>query len=123
METTALTSTAPLPIFEKAYDLTLWLLPHIARFPRNHRFVLGERIERDLYDIHDLLTEARYSQNPRPQLRRLNILLDRLRLRIRLCKDLELISVRRYGHAAERLEEIGRMCGGWLRSKKDRTAR
>ena len=105
-----------LPVFEKAYDLALWLLPHVQRFPRNHRFVLGERIERDLYDLHDLLVEARYSRDARPALRQINLALERTRIRMRLCKDLQLLSSKRYRHVSERIDEIGRMCGGWLRS-------
>ena len=29
----------------KAYDLLLWLINHVGKFPRSHRFVLGDRIE------------------------------------------------------------------------------
>ena len=29
----------------KVYDLILWLLNQIPKFPRSHRFVLGDRIE------------------------------------------------------------------------------
>ncbi len=35
----------------KTYDLILWSCNHTSKFPRNHRFVLGERIERNLYDL------------------------------------------------------------------------
>jgi hypothetical protein len=39
-----------LTVVAKTYDLILWSYNHTSRFPRNHRFVLGERIERNLYD-------------------------------------------------------------------------
>ena len=29
----------------KAYDILLWLIGHVGKFPRSHRFVPGERIE------------------------------------------------------------------------------
>ena len=29
----------------KAYDLLLWLINHVGKFPQSHRFVLGDRIE------------------------------------------------------------------------------
>ena len=29
----------------KAYDALLWLMGHVGKFPRSHRFVLGDRIE------------------------------------------------------------------------------
>jgi len=31
-------------VITKFYDLVLWSCNHIARFPRSHRFTLGERI-------------------------------------------------------------------------------
>ena len=34
-----------LVVITKTYDLILWWCNHTGRFPRNHRFVLGERIE------------------------------------------------------------------------------
>ncbi|HUY33205.1 MAG TPA: four helix bundle protein [Pirellulales bacterium] len=40
-------------VITKTYDFILWSCNHTARFPRNHRFVLGERIERLLYELPD----------------------------------------------------------------------
>ena len=40
---------------------------------------------------------------------------NRLRL-VRLSKDLEFISVRQYGFAAERVNEVGKLLGGWIKS-------
>lgn len=37
-----------LTVITKTYDLILWSCNHTGKFPRNHRFVLGERIERNL---------------------------------------------------------------------------
>src|SRR5260370_10404900 len=35
-------------VITKTYDLILWSCNHTSKYPRNHRFVLGERIERNL---------------------------------------------------------------------------
>ena len=40
-----------LVVITKTYDLILWSCRHTGRFPRNHRFVHGERIERTLYGL------------------------------------------------------------------------
>jgi len=32
-------------VIVKTYDFTLWLLPHLAKFSRDHRFTLGNRLE------------------------------------------------------------------------------
>ena len=33
------------PIFTKTYDLLLWILPQVHKFPRQYRFNLGEHIQ------------------------------------------------------------------------------
>ncbi len=40
--------TEELVAITKTYDLILWSCNHASRFPRQHRFVLGERLERNL---------------------------------------------------------------------------
>ena len=40
----------------------IWSCNHTGKFPRNHRFVLGERIERNLYDLLEILSRARYTK-------------------------------------------------------------
>ena len=46
---------AELVVITKTYDLILWSCNHTSRFPRRHRFVLGERLERSLYDLLETL--------------------------------------------------------------------
>lgn len=46
--------TDELTVITKTYDLILWSCKHTGKFPRNHRFVLGERIERNLYDVLEI---------------------------------------------------------------------
>jgi hypothetical protein len=38
-------------VVAKTYDQILWSRNHTSKFPSNHRFVLGERIERNLYNL------------------------------------------------------------------------
>ena len=51
-----------LTVITKVYDLILWSCHHTSRFPRNHRFVLGERIERNLYELLETLSDEQMCQ-------------------------------------------------------------
>ena len=42
-------------VVTKAYDVLLWCVNHVGKFPRSHRFVLGERIETAMLDTVLLL--------------------------------------------------------------------
>src|SRR3954471_22846264 len=98
-------------VITKTYDLIVWSCHHTSRFPRNHRFVLGERLERSLYDLLETLVRARYTRNRQPLLEQANLTLE-----IRLARDLHCLKTASYLFAARTLDEVGRLVGGWIRS-------
>jgi hypothetical protein len=51
--------TGELDIITRTYDLILWSLNHTSKFPRDHRFSLGARLEDTLYSLFDNLIEAK----------------------------------------------------------------
>ena len=71
----------------KLYDFLLWMIPKLEKFPRNQKFLIGDRIESLMLDILDLLIEAAYSKNKSPLLRSANLRLEKLRYLVRLSKD------------------------------------
>ena len=101
-------------VITKTYDLILWSCNHTSRFPRNHRFVLGERIERDLYDLLETLIEAKFSRQRQELLQNANLKLEILRFQMRLAKDLECLKANSYVFASQAIDEIGKLVGGWL---------
>ena len=105
-----------LMVITKTYDLILWSCNHTIRFPRNHRFVLGERIERNLYDLLETLLQAKYTRNRQSFLERANLTLEILRFQVRLAKDLQCLKTNSYAFAAKAIDEIGKLIGGWLKS-------
>jgi hypothetical protein len=107
-----------LTVITKTYDLILWSCNHISQFPRNHRFVLGERIERNLYDLLETLLKARYTRLRGPLLEQANMVLEVLRFQTRLAKDLKCLTIKSYGFGTNSIDEIGRLVGGWLKSSK-----
>lgn len=51
-----------LSIIQKTYDLIKWYVPILNRLPRDHKFMLGDRIISGLYDLLDskLIQTNRY---------------------------------------------------------------
>jgi hypothetical protein len=105
-----------LVVITKTYDFILWSCRHTSKFPRNHRFVLGERLERNLYELLETLIRAKYTRQRRELLEQANRMLEILRFQVRLAKDLQCLKVDSYGFAGKSIDEIGRLVGGWLRS-------
>jgi len=106
-----------LPIFEKTYELIEWLYPTVNKFPKSQRFVLGQRIENTILKILEGIITANQERNKLPHLKQTSIELDKLRILIRLSKDLKFISIRQYGFVAEKINTIGKMLGGWTRQQ------
>jgi hypothetical protein len=102
-----------LPILRAFYDFAVWLIPKIAKFPRDHRFVLGERIERQLYTILENLIRAKYTRLRKAILEQVNLDLEILRFQLRLAKDLRCLPLKSLGQAAQQIIDIGRQVGGW----------
>jgi hypothetical protein len=105
-------------VITKTYDLILWSCNHTSKFPRNHRFVLGERLERNLYDLLELLIRSKYTKQRLELLEQANLLLEVLRFQMRLAKDLKCLKAESYGFAARALEEIGKLLGSWIKSSR-----
>jgi hypothetical protein len=104
------------PVVEKHYQLILWMLPRMANFPKDQRFLLTDRIEKLLLDILELLIEAVYSKNKKDILIKVNLKLDSLRFMMRIAKDMKYVNINSYDFFCQSSIEIGRMVGGWLKS-------
>lgn len=103
-------------VVQRAYELTLWLLPKMEKFPRDYKFTLGERMAATSLQLLEGLASAAYASDKRALLAAASHHVNVLRYLLRLAKDLKLLSIDSYGFAAEHLDEIGRMTGGWRKS-------
>ena len=103
------------PLFAKTYDLLLWLMQATTKFPREQRFVMARAIQETALRFQERLIEAGVGRG-RARSRALaqaDIELTKLRFYLRLCKDMELLKLNQYRHAAEMVSEVGRLLGGW----------
>ncbi len=105
----------------KAYDFNVWLLPKVEKLARSYKFSVGDRLVAHGLDLLLLLVESAYTQNKAALLQQAGTKVNGIRYLLRLSKDLKLLSLDSYGFAAERLDEIGRMVGGWRKSAVKRT--
>ena len=104
------------PIFARTYDLLRWLIPATLKFPRQHRFVMATVIQQSVLSFHQRLLEAARSGEPKAVLLRADVTLAQLRVYLRLCRDMEILGMNQYEHAARLMDEVGRLLGAWLKS-------
>ncbi len=105
----------PPVVLIKWYDVVKWLLERVDSFPKNQRFVFGQRLADRAIDVLELLVEAAYNPRKADLLAEANRQIEVLRWLVRLAKDRDLFTMRQYGFACKGLTECGRMLGGWLK--------
>jgi len=103
-------------VLTKLHDLLVYLVPQLSRFPRDQKFVLGDRIEVKLLEVQESCLRAYYSQEKRAYLLEANLTLEVTRHLIRLAHALRYFSNHSYGVVSEKVDVVGRMIGGWLRA-------
>lgn len=109
-----------LPIFTRWLEFLAWLLPATEKFPKRVRFTFADRINHLALDIVEDLVEARYSRDKQPLLKRVNLRLEKLRILLRLCHQLQYLPHQGYEHAMRELNPMGRMLGGWIKQQQGR---
>ena len=110
--------TEPAIVVQKAYDWVLWIIPKVEKFPKSHRYSIGEQVVRASIELLLNLVDASYQTRNAVPLGAAVREVNRIRYLVRLAKDLRLITIDSHGFAAKAIDEIGRMAGGWLRSTR-----
>ena len=68
---------------EAHYQFLAWLVPTIEKFPKSHKFTIGDRIETVALDVLEALIEATYTRERTQYLRRTNLGIEKLRFLLR----------------------------------------
>ena len=110
-------------VLVKWYDYAKWVLERVESFPKNQRYVLGQRLSQQVMEVLELLVEAAYSREKRDLLATANRKMEVVRWTVRMCKDRNLLSASQFTHSARGLNECGKMVGGWWKAEGKKTAR
>ena len=89
--------------------------PHIAK---SARFTMGVRIENKLLDLLECARTSYYAprEEKLAQINKCILLLDSVKFLISIAWEAKYISHRHFEEIAKKLDEIGRMFGGWKNS-------
>lgn len=93
-----------------------YLYDTVRQYPKSEKFSLGTDTKQAAYELLRLLITANKRYHKKTTMQDADIQLDILRHFIRLGKDLEFMSIKRYEVLSGMTTEIGKMLGGWMRS-------
>jgi hypothetical protein len=106
-----------LPIIQHliaAYRLWHEFLPHL---PKDARYTLGAKIDALLIDAIELIFSATYLSREQklPYLQKATAKLDTAKFFLQILWEVKALDNKKYAALSEKLNEIGRMLGGWMR--------
>lgn len=110
-----------IPIFKKAYDLYQLFRSYRDTIKKQDRHTIWERSENAILDVIEgiLAASETYKSEKLPILKNVSVKVNLLRVFFRLAKDAKVIDVKKYMALEEKIDEIGRMLGGWMKSSRE----
>ena len=124
----ATTDYSQVPIIQSSYQLALDMQRLVAKFPKNLRFQIGDRLAWMTQDFFEATIKANFIRDAALRCKALDALsaeIFTIRMTIRMAKDLKTISSGQYTEVNARVEDIHKQLTGWTKwtqSKIPRTA-
>jgi hypothetical protein len=102
-----------LKVFKDVYQLILKIFEHTQGFPREYKYTLGQDMKRDAI----VLVRSIYRANKaKSKTEYLEVFLDDfeiLKLEVRLCADMKILSIKKQAELASLMKGIGKQITGW----------
>jgi hypothetical protein len=105
------------PLVHKIFEFYKLFHEFIKLFPKTEKYSLGQKIENLILEILELTLKTIYStkQEKSLSLKKIDVKLNLLKMLIRLANEIRILDNKKYLFLQEKLQEIGRMVGGWIR--------
>jgi hypothetical protein len=107
-----------LPLYLKIYQFIKFLYEVVRNFSKQYKYTLGQNILDLVWKCLDLVLEINSlpNQEKYQKLLKLSLIFDRLKIRLRMAQELNLISKKQFVHIQiYYIQEIGKMIGAWLK--------
>lgn len=107
-----------LKIERKAMEMIEYAYTALAQYPKSEKYGLCVDIKHCMDQILELIISANKHYYKKSTLQDLDIEVDKLRKYIRLSYNLKFLPLKKYDVWSDKVDEIGRMVGGWIESTK-----
>lgn len=108
------------PLYTVWEEFCGWTFDRTANIPKSQRFTFGQKLDGIALDVLLLIVRCIYSREKKAQLEEINLRLEELRTLWRLVQKRHWITLSQLDYASGRIDEAGRMVGGWLRQQARR---
>ena len=103
-------------IFQKLYELFVYTHKTVARFPKSQRFLLSNQLLQTNIEMIRLTIVANSKPDRQEEQKQISLQLDLFRIYVRLAKDVNFLSIKKYERLSKLINEIGKLLNGWTKS-------
>ena len=105
-----------LPVYKDTYQLVLKIFEYTKDFSREYKYTLGQDMKEDCLKLMRSIYRANRSERKKEHLEKFLEDFEILKLEIRLCVDMKLLSIKKQAQLVFLMEEIGKQIVGWRKS-------
>lgn len=103
-------------VYQKTYDMIEYGYQALKQFPRSEKHTFAAEIKDAMIKLLKLIITANKKYHKKTTVREMDTQLELLTTYIRLAKDLEFLPFRKYGIWSTKLNEVGKLIGGWMKT-------
>ncbi len=107
-----------LPLYKETYRFVIGIFRITKKFSREYKYSLGQDMKKEAMSLVRNIYRANKHSDKTPFLETFLDDIEVLKLELRLCRDLELISIDNYAKIFEIIGSIARQVQGWKNSVK-----
>jgi len=108
-----------LPVYKDVYRLILKIYEYTKEFPKEYKYTLGQDMKKDGLQLVRSIYRANKEKDKRKYLESFLDDFEILKLEIRICTDMKILSLKKQAELSLLLDSIGRQITGWRNAQKD----
>ncbi|MEI6079716.1 MAG: four helix bundle protein [bacterium] len=102
-----------LKVFKDVYSLILKIFDYTQGFPREYKYTLGQDMKRDAIVLVRSIYRANKTKNKTEYLETFLDDFEIIKLEIRLCTDMKILSIKKQAELSALMDGIGKQVTGW----------
>ena len=107
-----------LPVYKVSYELLVELFRFTKDFSREYKYTIGESIKKEILEMIRNIYRANSTQSKKDILQSARENIETIRLFLRLLKDLQQISIKKFVFLNEKIESVSKQLTAWQKSAK-----
>ena len=105
-----------LPVYKASYDLLIEIFQFTKDFSKEYKYTVGESLKKETIELLTLIFRANSKPDKQVVLQEARERIEVVRLFIRLMKDLHQISLKKFVHVNQKVEDVSKQLTGWQKA-------